>query len=364
MVPLARLPAITAALAAALLFGVSTPLAKQLLRETPPLLLAGLLYLGSGLGLGAARLLRDREWRTPALARAEWLWLLLAIGFGGALGPLLLMTGLARTPAGSASLLLNLEAVLSALLAWIVFRENTDRRVVLGMALIVAGAALLAARGASHGTGLGFGALLIALACLCWALDNNFTRKVSASDAMFIAALKGLVAGVTNTGMALMLGDRLPPAAGIAAAMLVGLLGYGISLVFFVLALRGLGAARTGAYFSTAPFVGAAVSILAFGEHPSPLFWLAVVLMGTGVWLHLQERHEHLHTHRSVLHAHRHVHDVDHQHPHDIGWDGREPHAHEHSHALMTHSHPHYPDIHHQHEHGGDGRAAESNRRL
>ena len=346
-----RAPAILAALAAALLFGVSTPLAKQLLRETSPLLLAGLLYLGSGVGLSAVRLLRDRGWRTPALARTEWLWLLLAIGFGGALGPLLLMLGLARTPAGSASLLLNLEAVLTALLAWIVFRENTDRRVVLGMALIVTGAVLLAARGASPGAGLGFGALLIAFACLCWALDNNFTRKISAADAVFIAALKGLVAGVANAGVALMLGDRLPAAAGIAGAMTVGLLGYGISLVLFVLALRGLGAARTGAYFSTAPFLGAAVSILAFGEHPPPLFWLAAVLMGTGVWLHLQERHEHVHTHRAVLHAHRHSHDADHQHVHDLDWDGREPHTHEHAHALLTHSHRHYPDIHHQHEH-------------
>lgn len=360
MVRVVRSPAITAALAAALLFGVSTPLAKQLLREASPLLLAGLLYLGSGIGLSAARLLRDRGWRTPALARTEWLWLLLAIGCGGALGPLLLMLGLARTPAGSASLLLNLEVVLTALLAWIVFRENTDRRVVLGMALIVTGAALLAAPGgAAHGAGLGSGALLIALACLCWALDNNFTRKISASDALFIAALKGLAAGVANTGLALMLGDRLPPPAGIAVAMVVGLLGYGISLVLFVLALRGLGAARTGAYFSTAPFLGAAVSIMAFGEHPAPLFWLAAVLMGTGVWLHLQERHEHIHSHEAVLHTHRHTHDLDHQHLHGFEWGGREPHTHEHSHALLTHSHPHYPDIHHQHEHGGEGRAAE-----
>src|SRR6185437_505863 len=177
-------PAIIAALAAALLFGASTPLAKQLLRDTSPLLLAGLLYLGSGIGLSAARLLRDRGWRAPGLSRVEWMWLLLAVGFGGVLGPALLMLGLARTSATSASLLLNLEAVLTALLAWIVFRENTDRRVVLGMALIVAGAALLSGWGASsENTGPGAGALLVALACLCWAVDNNFTRKVAAADA-------------------------------------------------------------------------------------------------------------------------------------------------------------------------------------
>jgi drug/metabolite transporter (DMT)-like permease len=344
-------PAIAAALAAALLFGASTPIAKQLLQHTSPMLLAGLLYLGSGIGLSVVRLVRDRAWRAPSMSRNEWLWVLLAIGFGGVFGPLLLMLGLARSSAASASLLLNLEVVLTALLAWIVFRENTDRRVVLGMALIVAGATVLAAGEASHAVGFGSGALLIALACLCWALDNNMTRKVSASDAVFLAGLKGLAAGAVNTGIALLLGERLPATAAVAEAMTVGLLGYGVSLVLFVLALRGLGAARSGAYFSTAPFMGAAIAVLAFGEHPAASFWLAAVLMAGGVWLHLQERHEHVHSHLSLTHTHRHVHDEHHQHAHELEWDGREPHTHEHTHALLTHRHPHYPDVHHQHEH-------------
>jgi drug/metabolite transporter (DMT)-like permease len=344
-------PAITAALAAALLFGASTPFAKQLLRDTSPLLLAGLLYLASGIGLSVGRLVRDRGWRAPGLHGQEWAWLVLAICFGGVLAPVLLMLGLVRTPAASASLLLNLEAVLTALLAWIVFRENTDRRVVLGMALIVAGAAVLAGRGTGYTPASRSGALLIALACLCWALDNNLTRKVSASDAAFLAGLKGLAAGAVNTGLALFLGARVPGPAGIAEAMAIGLLGYGVSLVLFVLALRGLGAARTGAYFSTAPFMGAAIAILAFGEHTSPTFWVAAVLMGAGVWLHLQERHEHAHTHMPVRHTHRHIHDEHHQHSHDFDWDGREAHTHEHVHALLRHSHPHYPDVHHQHTH-------------
>lgn len=343
---------ISAALLAALLFGASTPLAKQLLRDTSPMLLAGLLYLGSGIGLAAIRLLRDRRWRLPPLNRNEWLWLLLAISFGGVLAPLLLMFGLARTPAAPASLLLNLEAVLTAALAWIVFRENTDRRVVLGMVLIVVGAALLAGRGAAHASVLGWGALLIVLACLSWALDNNLTRKVSASDAVFLASLKGLIAGVVNTGLALLLGERLPALGSIAAAMGVGLLGYGVSLVLFVLALRGLGAARTGAYFSTAPFMGAALAIIVFGEHPPSLFWLSAILMGAGVWLHLEERHEHVHTHSPITHTHRHIHDEHHQHSHDFDWEGREPHIHEHTHSPLIHSHLHFPDIHHQHDHG------------
>jgi drug/metabolite transporter (DMT)-like permease len=344
-------PAIAAAIAAALLFGASTPIAKQLLRDTSPILLAGLLYLGSGIGLGLIRTARDRGWRAPSMTAREWLWLLLAIGFGGVLAPVALLLGLARTSAASASLLLNLEAVLTALLAWIVFRENADRRIVLGMALIVAGAVVLGVRDASHGAGLGWGALMIAGACACWALDNNFTRKVSASDALFIAGLKGLVAGVVNVGIALALGVRWPAVPVIGLAMVVGLLGYGISLVLFVLALRGLGSARTGAYFSTAPFLGAAIAILAFGDHASPMFWLAAGLMGAGVWLHLTERHEHLHTHEPMTHTHRHVHDEHHQHVHDAEWDGREPHTHEHTHAPLTHRHPHYPDIHHQHPH-------------
>lgn len=342
---------IAAALTAAALFGASTPLAKQLLRDAAPVLLAGLLYLGSGIGISLIRLIRDRGWRTPSLSGREWFWLLLAIGFGGVLGPLALMLGLTRTPAATASLLLNLEAVLTALLAWVVFRENTDHRIVLGMALIVAGAVLMVLPSASSSAHLSWGALLIAGACLCWALDNNFTRKVSASDALFIAGLKGLAAGIVNVAIALAFGARLPALPFAGMAMVVGLLGYGISLVLFLLALRGLGSARTGAYFSTAPFIGAAIAILAFGEHASWMFWLAAALMGAGVWLHLTERHEHLHTHEPITHTHRHVHDEHHQHAHDFDWDGREPHTHEHSHAPLTHSHPHYPDIHHQHGH-------------
>ena len=342
---------IAAALAAAALFGASTPLAKQLLRDVPPILLAGLLYLGSGIGLILIRLIRDRGWRMPSMTRNEWLWLLLAIGLGGVLGPLALMMGLVRTQASTASLLLNLEAVLTALLAWIVFRENTDRRVVLGMALIVAGAVALAWPGTSTAAGLGWGAMLIAGACLCWALDNNFTRKVATSDALFIAGIKGASAGIVNTGVALLLGARMPSASAIGEAMAVGLLGYGASLVLFVLALRGLGAARTGAYFSTAPFMGAAIAILVFDDHASFVFWLAAALMAGGVWLHLTERHEHLHTHAPLMHTHSHVHDAHHQHAHDFDWDGHEPHTHPHNHAPLTHGHPHYPDIHHQHGH-------------
>ncbi|MDZ7596197.1 MAG: DMT family transporter [Thiobacillus sp.] len=343
--------AIWPALAAAALFGASTPLVKLLVGELPTLLLAGLLYLGSGLGLAAIRLLRDRGWKPSGLAPGEWRWLAGAIVFGGLLGPVLLVFGLTHTDAGAASLMLNLEAVLTAVLAWVIFKENADRRIVLGMLLIVAGGAVLAWPAAGSESPDWIGPLAIAAACLCWAIDNNLTRRVSGSDALFIAGAKGWTAGVVNTSLALLLGASLPawPAAG--AAMAVGLMGYGLSLVLFVRALRGLGTARTGAYFSTAPFIGAAIAILLLGEATPAPFWLAAGLMGAGVWLHLTERHEHEHTHEPLEHTHPHVHDAHHQHEHDFDWDGSEPHSHPHRHAVLTHKHPHFPDIHHRHGH-------------
>jgi drug/metabolite transporter (DMT)-like permease len=343
--------AVAAALGAAVLFGASTPFAKQLVGELPALLLAGLLYLSSGIGLALARVIRDRGWQSPKLQRAEWPWLIGAIVFGGMLGPVLLMAGLAHTSAGAASLLLNLEAVLTALLAWIVFRENAGARVVTGMGLIVGGGVVLSWPGGVGEQRSWIGPLLIAGACLCWAIDNNLTRKVSAADALFIAGSKGLAAGAVNTVLALLLGAALPSLAIATPALLIGFLGYGVSLFLFVLALRGLGTARTGAYFSTAPFIGAAIAVLFFGESTTLALWIAAALMATGVWLHLTERHAHRHTHEAMAHEHAHVHDEHHRHEHDFDWNGKEPHTHPHRHAPITHSHPHYPDIHHRHRH-------------
>lgn len=339
------------ALLAAALFGASTPFAKLLVGEMSPWLLAGLLYLGSGIGLAAIRLIRDRRWRPSGLAAGEWPWLIGAIFFGGVLGPLALMYGLTRTTGATASLLLNLEAVLTAVIAWVVFKENADRRIVLGMLAIVAGGVVLSWSGGEGETNDWVGPLVIAAGCLCWAIDNNLTRRVSASDALFIAGTKGAVAGTVNTGLALALGASFPAAPVLLSTMTVGLLGYGISLVLFVLALRGLGAARTGAYFSTAPFIGAAVSLFLLGESTSVAFWLAAALMGWGVWLHLTEHHEHDHVHEPMTHAHRHVHDEHHRHDHDFEWNGDEPHEHRHRHEALVHKHPHFPDTHHRHLH-------------
>lgn len=344
------------ALAAAVLFGASAPFAKLLLTDASPQLLAGFLYLGSGAGLGIvwlrARYSAEGARETPLTPR-NMPWLAGAIVFGGVLGPLLLMTGLTRTPASDASLLLNLEGVFTALLAWFVFRENFDRRIALGMLSIIAGGLALSWEGRLMWGGF-MGPLAVTGACLCWGIDNNLTQKVSAGDPVQIAMVKGLVAGSVNTAIAFLLGASLPAAPRVAGALALGFFSYGVSLVFFVLALRHLGTARTGAYFSTAPFVGAVLSLAIFRERPTPLFIFAAALMALGVWLHLTERHEHEHRHAALDHDHAHVHDGHHQHAHsadDPPVTDPTPHTHRHRHAPMVHSHPHYPDIHHRHAH-------------
>ena len=343
---------VVAAIAAAVLFGLSTPLAKTLVGSVSPLLLSGLLYAGSGLGLAAILIVRTLLGGGQAITRprgADVAWLLGAIAAGGAVGPYLLMRGLQTTDAASASLILNLEGVLTALLAWFVFKENFDRRIALGMALIVAGGLVLSAGPLTPGASLG-GALAIVGACLAWAIDNNLTRKVSIHDAMLIACAKGLIAGSASVALALANGAQWPATTVIAQAGLLGFVGYGLSLTLFVVALRGLGTARTGAYFSLAPFIGAGLA-MALGAPLTITLVLAGLLMGAGVWLHLTEHHEHTHHHIAQAHEHPHRHDAHHHHEHATGWDGAEPHSHAHAHAPLQHAHVHYPDVHHRHDH-------------
>lgn len=343
-------PGIVFALVSAALFGASTPLSKALLGNVSPWLLAGLLYLGSGLGLAVARSVRRLHNGVPAeasLTRADLPLLAGVVLAGGVVGPVLLMFGLTTTPASSTALLLNLEGVFTLGIAWVVFRENVDVRIGLGAVAILAGALLLSWQGSA--SGLSWGALAVAGACLTWGIDNNLTRKLSSTDPIQIAMVKGSVAGIVNVVLAFGLGAVLPPAGAILAAALVGFLGYGVSLVLFVLALRHLGAARTGAYFSLAPFVGALVAIIGFGEPVTVPFATAAVLMGVGLYLHLTERHVHLHVHQPMEHAHAHLHDEHHQHAHGASDRQGEPHTH--FHTRLIHSHPHYPDTHHRHRH-------------
>lgn len=340
-------PGVSAALSAALLFGAGTPFAKLLLSSVSPWLLAGLLYLGSGIGLTLYRRLRRSA--AVRLPRSELPWFAGAIVAGGIVGPVLLMLGLTGMPASGASLLLNAEGVFTALLAWFAFKENFDRRIALGMAAIVAGAIVLSWPGEARFEGF-WPALAVLGACFAWGIDNNLTQKVSLSDATWIASIKGLVAGSVNLSLAFMLGATWPPLPNLAGAMLVGLLAYGVSLVLFVVGLRHLGTARTGAYFSVAPFFGAALAI-AMGEALTLPLLIAGALMMLGVWLHLSERHEHEHAHEVLEHRHLHMHDEHHHHAHDAPVASGTKHSHRHRHETRTHAHAHFPDAHHRHKH-------------
>ena len=343
-------PGAPLALASAVLFGASAPFAKLLLGSTDPQLLAGLLYLGAGGGLAIGQAFRSalgiRASEAP-LRRSDLPWLIAIVAFGGVLGPLLLMLGLARTSAASGSLLLNLEGLATMTIAWVVFRENVDRRLLLGAASILAGAIVLSWRG--RGLRLDEGGLMIAAACLAWGIDNNLTRRLSSADPVVIALIKGLVAGGVNLTLALLLGARLPSPGALGASFVVGFFGVGVSLVLFVLALRHLGSARTGAYFSLAPFLGALIAIVVLSEPVTVQLVVAGALMAFGLWLHLIERHEHDHTHEAIEHEHRHVHDQHHRHAHEGPVSA--PHTHWHRHEALRHRHAHYPDLHHRHEH-------------
>ena len=344
-------PGVPLALGSAILFGASAPLSKLLIGSIDPWLLAGILYLGAGIGLAVV------HWGRPLiglpnaemqLQRADMPWLAAVIVFGGMLGPLFLMLGLSQTTAASGSLLLNLEGLATMAIAWIIFRENVDRRLLIGAGAILAGAVLLSWNG--HALRLDTGGLFIAAACLCWGIDNNLTRKLSSADPVQIAMIKGLVAGCTNFGLALSLGAALPGIGLIGAGAVVGFLGIGVSLVLFMLGLRHLGTARTGAYFSLAPFIGAVLAVIIFRDVITPQLILAGALMALGLWLHLSERHDHDHLHEALEHDHIHTHDDHHQHAHDEPVS--EPHSHWHRHEPMRHKHPHYPDLHHRHGHG------------
>ncbi|WP_438353704.1 EamA family transporter [Microbacterium sp. CJ88] len=339
---------VQASLLSALLFGAGTPFAKLLLgSDINPWLLAGLLYCGSGIGLGILRLIR----RAPRvrLERRELLPLAGAILTGGIAAPVLLMVGLSHMPASGASLVLNAEGVFTALLAWFVFRENVDRRIALGMVAIIAGAILLSIPDGAE-LGSPWPALAVVAACFCWGLDNNLTRKIALTDATWLAAVKGLVAGPVNLGLAVALGAGVPAVAGIGAALVVGFFAYGISLTLFIVGMRHVGTARAGAYYSVAPFFGALLAI-AFGERLTWQLVVAGLLMAIGIWLHLTERHAHEHTHAPETHAHGHSHDEHHRHDHSEPIAPGVRHTHEHTHAPLRHSHDHYPDAHHRHGH-------------
>jgi len=350
-----NLTAVLYALIAAALFGISTPVAKVLIGSVHPAILAGLLYCGAGFGVALLRKLplgvfSSRVGSEAALSRPDLPWLAGAIIAGGVVGPILLLVGLTRTDASTASLLLTLEGVATALMAWFIFHENFDRRIAIGMLCLVAGAIVLSWSGAPT-LESALGPLAVIGACVAWGLDNNLTRKISLADPLQIVALKGMAAGPINLLLGLIAGGSLPGPVPALAAAVVGFFSYGVSLALFVLALRHLGTARTAAYFSTAPFFGAVVAVTALNEPMSYQLALAGAFMALGLWLHVTERHEHEHVHDTQMHSHSHVHDETHQHAHKSEDPVGEPHTHRHVHEPLKHSHPHTPDMHHQHRH-------------
>jgi drug/metabolite transporter (DMT)-like permease len=346
--------AVSYAILSAALFGVSTPAAKFLLGSIDPTVLAGLLYCGTGFGMAFVRAFAGSTFGSgmtrPSLGRTDWLWLAGAILAGGIAGPVLLLLGLARTDAASASLLLTLESVVTALIAWFFFGENFDRRIVFGMLCLVAGAAVLSWTGRPSLDEL-TGPLAIIGACAAWGIDNNLTRKVSLSDPLQIVQWKGIVAGPVMLAMGLWSGAAFPAAANAALAAVVGFVCYGISLALFIVALRDLGTARTAAYFSTAPFFGVVAAVIGLGQPVTPQLVAAGLLMGIGIGVHITERHRHRHTHDEAVHAHAHMHDEHHHHLHEAGDPPGEPHTHRHRHEPLDHAHVHVPDAHHRHRH-------------
>lgn len=342
-------PGVPMALLSAALFGATPAFSKLLLAEIPPFMLAGLLYLGAGLGLAIYHLVFRRAPVETSIKPQDYGWLGAAVVMGGVVGPVLLMLGLTNTAASSAALLLNLEGLATMVIAWVVFRENVDTRLIIGAFSILAGALLLSWDGS--GIAINSGSYFIAGACLAWGIDNNLTRKISAADPIVTVMIKGIVAGIVNIGLAFSTSAALPSLPFIAASAVLGLFGIGVSLVMFILALRHLGTARTGAYFSFAPFIGAIIALVVLNEPVSVNLLFCAVLMIFGLWLHLTERHDHNHTHIRSTHEHVHYHDSHHTHAHNDDDDILEPHSHEHKHETLEHNHAHFPDLHHRHSH-------------
>ena len=339
----------------------------MLAAEVPALVLAGLLYIGAGLSMVPAVL---RAPPTAAALRHEWRQALTAVIAGGAVGPALLVAGLARTPAATASIMLNLELAATVLLAVTVFHEHIGGRVAVGTLLVtVAGIILVWQPGAEFSVG----AALVAAACAAWGIDNGVTAKIGQLHPKHVVLLKGIVAGLGNLALGFIISeDGMKLAADVVAASLViGAAGYGASIVLWVKGAHDLGAARGQVIFSSAPFIGALIAWTVLGESVTSIQLAAVLLAAIGVGVSLASTHVHKHNHEDIEHAHEHSHDDDHHdHRHDSRSRGasrngnasrrgsnrrygseEKRHAHTHLHRRIEHSHSHVPDLHHRHRH-------------
>ncbi|MGE5379997.1 MAG: EamA family transporter [Methylocystaceae bacterium] len=341
------------AILAAVLFGASSPLAKLLLNDISPVLLAALLYLGCGFGLFIFRYFQNQiaglASKEAGLTTLDVPWLIGAILCGGVAAPISLMFSLKATPAATASLLLNFEGVATSIIAVFIFKEALGKRVWSAIALIAL-ASIILTWDPNETWGVSWGAIGVILTCICWGLDNNLTRNISAKDPLEIVAIKGITAGTVSLCIAMLIGCSIPKLTAVVAAALLGFISYGLSTILFILAMRSLGAARTSGFFGAAPFAGTLISLLLFRELPGIMFLISLPFMIVGTILILREDHSHLHRHTRVEHEHRHSHnDGHHNHQHEENCT--EFHSHRHVHEEIKHSHPHTPDIHHRHMH-------------
>jgi drug/metabolite transporter (DMT)-like permease len=350
MTPGMTITGIQAALLSAVLFGMSPAVCKLAVGDMEPALLAGLLYLGSGLGLAGAVLLRGVPVRETfsGFTPRQWTHLLGAIVSGGIAAPLLLAFGILNGTASEVSLLLNFEAVATTLIAWALFHEQVGRRVWAGKAVIIVASILIVFRG--EAVRLSLPGLAVLAACVLWGVDNNLTRELESVPATLLACIKGLAAGGFNLLLSFLMFDQLQfTLTGAAGALAIGAFSYGASLVLFIHALREIGSARTSTWFASGPFIGGGLSILLLHERPPAHYWLSAILMLSGMFFLYGERHRHLHRHERMEHSHPHEHDEHHRHPHDL--QETVPHEHFHVHEPISHSHLHWPDIHHRHRH-------------
>lgn len=346
----------TQAILSALLFGASAPLSKVLLGSIEPIPLASFLYIGSGIGLLILQLIkrfiRKQDVSEAQLSPKDIPWLMGSILFGGVAAPVILMTSLRVTAASTASLLLNFEGVATTMIAVLFFKENIGKRIWVAV-LLITSASILLSWNFSNQWNLSFGALGIVLACLCWGIDNNFTRNISSKNPFTIVIVKGLGAGLFSLFLALSLKIHIPSLKIILAAMLLGFISYGFSIVLFVLAMRNLGSTRASTLFGTAPFIGATMSFILLRDVPNSMFFMSVPTMIIGTILLLQEKHNHLHIHEYTQHEHRHNHtDCHHIHENaDVQILINKYHSHSHTHEKIEHIHEHSPDTHHRHSH-------------
>lgn len=341
------------ALLAAALFGISSPISKALLGEVEPIPMAALLYLGSGVGTWLLMRFQVRD-AEAKLTRTDAPWLAGALLAGGVAAPIVLMFSLQVTPAATAALLLNFESIATTLIAGLVFHESVGKRTWLSISLIFVSSVLLSLDPQSE-WGFSAGALGILTACAFWGIDNTFTRNISAKNPLTIVMVKGFGAGAFSLVLALLVGQRLPALGPLLGALAVGAVSYGLGITIYIHALRGLGAARTGALYSTAPFIGMVFSFLLFREPPTVQFVVAFVVMVIGTWLLVTEVHGHTHLHPAAAHEHRHPHDdLHHDHVHDGAGTAAGLHSHQHAHTVLEHGHAHAPDIHHRHGHSDD----------